>query len=227
MRRRGLGVVMGRFVVGVDEFFAAVVDDGDGQDHEGDGQDELQSFDEERPVTRGNLDDQGISRFDEGCHGNAEHDDHGDVEHEALAACCLEEDRQADEDHGRQQLVGRAEEGPDVHVAAQAEQEAEEQGDDRSKILIDADFLDRVHFLSFIDAEQFLEGHTTDTTDGIEGRQGQGRYAHGHDAGSCRLGQAEHGEETSDGAGEDLERCARSDVAVGSGSAGDDQGNDT
>ena len=118
MRRRGLGVVMGRFVVGVDEFFAAVIDDGDGQDHEGDGQDELQSFDEERPVTRGNLDDQGISRFDEGCHGNAEHDDHGDVEHEALAACRLEEDRQADEDHGRQQLVGRAEERPDVHVAA-------------------------------------------------------------------------------------------------------------
>ena len=65
-----------------------------------------------------------------------------------------------------------------------------------------------------------------DTADGIEGRQGQGRYAHGHDAGSCRLGQAEHGEETSDGAGEDLERRARSDVAVGSGSAGDDQGND-
>ena len=226
MRSRGLSVLVRCLLVGVDQFFAAVVDDRDSQDHEGDGQDELQAFDEERPVTRCNLDDQGIGRFDESRHGDAEHDDHGDVEHEALAARRLEEDGQADEDHGGQQLVGRTKERPDVHVAAQAEQEAEEQGDDRSKIFVDADFLDGIHFLSFIDAEQFLEGHTADTADGIKGRQGQGRNAHGHDAGSRRLGQAEHGEETSDSAGENLERRPRSDVAVGSGSAGDDQGDD-
>ena len=203
-----------------------MVDDGDSQDHEGDGQDELQAFDEERPVARSNLNDQGVSRFDESCHGDAEHDDHRDVEHEALAACRLEEDRQADEDHGREQLVGRPEERPDVHVAAEAEQEAEEERDDRGEIFVDADFLDRCHFLPFIDAEQFLEGHTADTADGIEGRQGQGRNAHGHDAGSGGLGQAEHGEEAGDSAGENLERRTRSDVAVGSGGAGDDQGYD-
>ena len=44
MRSRRLGVLVCRLIVGVDEFFAAVVDDGDSQDHESDGQDELQAF---------------------------------------------------------------------------------------------------------------------------------------------------------------------------------------
>ena len=61
MRSRRLGVLVCRLIVGVDEFFAAVVDDGDSQDHEGDGQDELQAFDEERPVARSDLNDQADS----------------------------------------------------------------------------------------------------------------------------------------------------------------------
>ena len=53
----------------------------------------------------------------------------GDVEHPALAAGDLAEHGEGDHGHAAEQLVGRTKERPDVQVATEAEDEADEQGD--------------------------------------------------------------------------------------------------
>lgn len=111
----------------------------------------------------------------ERCEGYNEHEAHWTIEHPAFFTGRFEKYRKCDQDEGGEELVGCAEERPYVHVSAEAEKIAEEECDDRGEAGIRQDSLKRRHrsWIGAVAHEQFLEGHTTDTSNRVKRGQGE------------------------------------------------------
>ena len=140
------------------------------EDEQGDGKGKLQE------VAGGGRADQGDDLLDQRGEGDAEHDDHGDPQHPALAVGLLQIHGAGDEGQGAEQLVGAAEEGPDVLVAQLGEDVGQHQGDDRRKILVGQHPAPGLH-LVLLDGgvqEQLLEGQASHAGHGVQRGQGEG-----------------------------------------------------
>ena len=115
----------------------------------------------------------------------------GNVEHPALPAGHLQEYGQSNQAQGTEQLVGSTEQRPDVHITAQAQQVAGNQGYDGGNVGVAEEFGYRALFMAFFRSQDFLEHHPADTGYCVDGGHGQSGYAHGHDAGTVILGESQ------------------------------------
>ena len=97
-------------------------------------------------------------------------------------ACDFQEYAEGDQYQSAEELVGASEKRPDIGVAYLCQDIAEYQCDQGGKVFITQDFSPALCMFHVIYAEQFLEGHTADTSHRIQGSESQGRYAHGHKA---------------------------------------------
>ena len=159
-------------------------------------------------------------------HGNYKHKDHRHIKHPALSPGDPQEYRQRDEHQCRKQLIRRPKQRPDVHVPRAAEEIAEKERKQRRHMFIEDKRRKRRRLFPRIGKEQFLQGHTADARDRINGGHGQRRNAHGHNADRHVGGQAEHDKEVPDPTGEEgKRRPLRHDTACRR-RADDDEGND-
>lgn len=218
---------VGNFHLAGEQFLGAAPDHVDGQEHQAQGHYQLEAFHHgEEHAGHGFLVD-AIDGQAQGTHGHEEHEGHGHVEHPALPAGHLQEYCQGNQAQSTEQLVGSTKQLPDVHVTAQTQQVAGDQGHDGGHIGVAQEFGHRTLFLAFFRSQDFLEHHPADTGYRINGGHGQSGYAHGHDAGAVVFGNTEHGEVPADGAAEDGKRSGFGQLAVYSHGAGDNQGNHT
>ena len=218
---------VGDFYFAGEQFFGAAPDYVDGQEHQAQGHHQLETFHHgEENASHGFLVD-AVDGQAQGTHGHQEHEGHGDVEHPALPAGDFQEYGQGNQYQSTQQLVGSTEQRPDVHVTAQAQQVAGNQGNDSGNVGVAQEFSSSTLFFPFFRSQDFLEHHPADTGHRIDGGHGQSRYAHGHDAGAVIFGNTKHGEVAADGTAEDGERSGFGQLAVHSYGAGDNQGNHT
>ena len=209
-----------------DDFGGAVPDNEERERHECEREEELQPVDQEDETAVHKLADDAIDAHDECRHRDEEHEGHGDVEHPALAFRRAKKDGDGDEDEGREQLVRRAEERPDAHVAREAQQIAKSERDCRRDVLVAQELRGGAFRLALRRGEKLLEGHASDACDGIDRRHGERRDAHRHDAGGDMLRQAELHEESRDCARENLEGRAVRQMPARRRRADDDEGDD-
>ena len=159
--------------------------------------------------------------------GDAEHDDQRREQHLVAAAGDLEEDAQRDENQRGKELIGRAEQRPDVGIADLGKRIAQYKRQNRGEIGIAQKLAPGLGVSHVVHAEQLLEAHSRDTGDGVKAREGKGRDAHGHKDRGGIAGNAEHLKEARDTAAEDLERGAGGGGAIGRrGCAGHTEGED-
>ena len=198
-----------------------------GQNDQRYGDDQLQTayHEDERTVGHGAEDPQ--AGLNQSSHRHHKHDGHRTIKHPALAAGCLQEDREASEHQSREKLICGTKERPNRHVAREAERIAHGERQDRRENGIRKELLDRSHRFTGARGEQFLQRHTADARHSINRCQSQSRNAHRKDAGSNVGRHTEDiGEESGDGPGERLERRARRKYAVARRGADDDQRHD-
>lgn len=122
-------------------------------------------------------------RLDEGRHRDDEHDGHRNPQHPALAARALEEHGERGEDEGAEELVGGAEERPDVHVAGEAEEPAAAQREQRGDPGVAEELRNGALFPAVGRGEELLEAHAADAGNGVDRGHGEGGDAHRQDAG--------------------------------------------
>ena len=147
--------------------------------------------------------------------GDAEHDDQRREQHLVAAAGDLEEDAQRDENQRGKELIGRAEQRPDVGVADLSKHIAQYKRQNRGEIGIAQKLAPGLGVSHVVHAEQLLEAHPRDTGNGVKTREGKRRDAHGHKDRGGIAGNAEHLKEARDTAAEDLERSAGGGGAIG------------
>lgn len=222
-----LFLFVGNFYFAGEQFLGAAPDHVDGQEHQAQGYYQLETFHHGEEHTRHGFLVDAVDGQAQGAHGHQEHEGHGDVEHPALTAGHFQEYGQGNQAQGTEQLVGSTEQRPDIHVTAQAQQVAGNQGHDGGHIRIAQELGHGTLFLAFFRSQDFLKHHPADTGYRIDGGHGQSRYAHGHDAGAVIFGNTEHGEVVADGTTEDSKRSGFGQLAVYSHGAGDNQGNHT
>ena len=140
------------------------------EDHERDREDQLQTLDHEGEGAVGDRAEDAPNGHAERRHRHDEHDRHRDVEHGAVAARALQEHGERSEHQSREELVGRAEERPDRHVAREAEEIGENERQDRREVGIREENLDGVLFLAFGGREEFLQAHAADAGHGVHAR---------------------------------------------------------
>ena len=112
--------------------------------------------------------------------GDAEHDDQRREQHLVAAARDLEENAQRDENQRGKQLIGRAEQRPDVGVADLREHIAQHKRQNRGEVGIAQKLAPWLGVRHIVHAEQLLKAHPRDTGNGVKAREGKGRDAHGH-----------------------------------------------
>ena len=146
--------------------------------------------------------------------GDAEHDDQRREQHLVAAARDLEENAQRDENQRGKQLIGRAEQRPDVGVADLREHIAQHKRQNRGEVGIAQKLAPWLSVRHIVHAEQLLKAHPRNTGNGIKARQGKSGDAHGHkDRGGVGR-DAEHLKEARNTAAEDLERGAGGGGAI-------------
>ena len=146
--------------------------------------------------------------------GDAEHDDQRREQHLVAAAGDLEENAQRDENQRGKQLIGRAEQRPDVGVADLREHIAQHKRQNRGEVGIAQKLAPWLGVRHIVHAEQLLKAHPRNTGNGIKARQGKSGDAHGHKDRGGVAGNAEHLKEARDTAAEDLERSTGGGGAI-------------
>ena len=162
----------------------------------------------------------GLDHSDQALHqcgkGDAQHDDQRGEQHLVAAAGHLQEHAQGSQHQCAQQLVGRAEQRPDVGVADLGQDKAEHQRDKGGEVHIAEQLAPTLSVFHIVHAEQLLEAHAANASYGIQTGQCQCGNAHGHEHGSSVGGHTEHLKETGNAAAEDLERGTGGRGAIGS-----------
>ena len=193
----------------------AVVGNNHAQDHQQDGEHELQSL-------GGNHSEAGIggkrSHATDGAHHQrgeraAQKERHGHIEHPALAAGRLAEDGDGDHGHAAQQLVGGAKERPDVEVAAKGEGQANEQGHDGREPGVGDELVQAALGLLrggvsqgvVAGREELLEAGARNARNSVQRGKCQRRDVHGHEDGGEGVVEAHHGHALGNAGGKDLE----------------------
>ena len=236
-----------------EELLEAVNGDDETQDHQQDGEDELQALGGgDGDGGRGGSSRDGTEEtvgldgghaahgaLDQRGEGAAEQEGDRHVEHPALAAGALAEHGEGDHGHAAEQLVGSTKERPDVGIATKSEGETGKQGDDRGEPGVAEDLhvaglgLDGQGVVGL--GKELGERGAGDAGDGVERGQGQSGDVHGHKDGSERAVNTEGLHTAGDASGEDLERggsdtgvegAGTGGVHVGEHDAGDDDGKD-
>lgn len=211
----------------VEELLAAVLNDEACQRHQGDGEHELQAVDADEEFAGHELRDAAVDAHDERRHRDDEHEDHRHVEHPALAIRHLEEDGEGDQDECGEQLVGCAEQRPDIHVAGEAEAVGEDEREDCGDVFVHEELLRAARLDAIARLDHLLHGHAADAGDGVDRRHAECRYAHRDEAGREASRQAEDvREERADAGSKDLERRALCHDTVRCSSAGNGEGDD-
>lgn len=80
---------------------------------------------------------------DDGRVGDSQHDEHRRIDHGRLPVRSTEEDGDSEENDRAEHLICGSEQGPDILIAAQAEDIAEEERDQCRKYRIDQNLLER------------------------------------------------------------------------------------
>ena len=236
-----------------EELLEAVDGNDEAQDHQQDGEDELQALGSgDGDGSRGGGSRDGAEEtvgldgghaahgaLDQRSEGAAEQEGDGHVEHPTLAAGALAEHGEGDHGHTAEQLVRSTEERPDVGIATKGEGEARKQGNDRGEPGVAEDLhvaglgLDGQGVVGL--GKELGERGASDAGDGIERGQGQSGNVHGHEDGCERAVNAEGLHTAGDASCEDLERggsdagvkgAGTGGVHVGEHDAGDDDGKD-
>ena len=204
-----------------------MLDDEHGERHKCKRKDELEAVDADDEAAGHELRDNAVDAHDERRHRDAEHEDHRHVEHPALAPCDFEEHGKRDEHERGEQLVRRAEERPDVHIASEAEPVGEYEREDGRDVFVHEEARRGARLLTRRWFEHLLQGHAADARDGVDRRHAERRDAHRDEAGgeACREPE-DLREKGADAAREDLERRALRHDAVLRGRAGDDECDD-
>ncbi len=108
--------------------------------------------------------------------GDEEHETHGEEEHFIVLSCVAEPCGDSKKADGGKKLVSRAEESPDLGKSAHAEGDAENNGDDGSKIRIYHEFAEPVLDIFWIFARfepEFLEHEACQPSGGIKRSQAE------------------------------------------------------
>ena len=191
------------------QFFSGSDDDRHAQDHQKHGYDQLEAFYHEYAGSCGESSDQGEESLYQSRKRDDQHDDERGNESSHFPARHFQEDAQGDQYQGAEQLVCASEQRPDIGIAHLGQNIAEYQGDQGGEILVAEDFSPAFRMLHVIHAEQLLEGHAADACYGVQGGEGQGGYAHGHEALRHEDRDSEHFQKARHAGGKDLERGSR------------------
>ena len=206
----------------------AVVDNEQGKNDQGNGNDALETMhhEDEGTVSHGCED---LEKSHRKCsHRDHEHDRHRDVEHPTLTPRALKEHCQSSENERREELIGGAKERPNAHIASLAECETAEKGDDCCNDRVAKEGGNRTLLLTFSGRTEFLQAHATDTSHGVNRGERKRGHTHRENTGRDVSWKAKDvGQEACDRGREELEWGTRWELTIGRGSADHHEGNHT